>query len=70
MSHPVPTMWWKGSFLGPSFFLNKYGIFLKGSLKTYRNLVIIPVFSPYFLLGVGDYQKMSIKQTIAPGEGI
>ena len=34
----------------------KCGIVLKGSLKIYRNLVIIPVFSPYFTLAVGGWK--------------
>ena len=53
MSHPIPTMWWKGSFMGASFFFYRYGIFLKGSLKIYGNLVIIPVFSPILHSGWG-----------------
>ena len=40
-------------------------MFLKEFLKTYRNLVIIPVFSPYLRLGVGARkQKISIKQKL------
>ena len=65
MSHPIPTMWWKSLFLGASCFFYRYGIFLKVSLKTYRNLVIIPVFSPILHWGGGlESRKLSIKQKL------
>ena len=42
------------SFVPGSYFVfYKYGIFLKGSRNTYRNLVIIPVFSPILHWGWG-----------------
>ena len=45
-----------------AFFL-QYGKFLKEFLKTQRNLVIIPVFSPIYTRGRGlESKKMAIKQ--------
>ena len=50
---------------GCSFVFFRYDIFLKGSLKTQRNLVIIQYLHPFYTGGGGlESRKLSIKQKL------
>ena len=65
MPHPIPTMWGKGSFLGPSFFSTNMVYFKEFLEKHKETQQSFQYFHPILHGGWGaEKQKMAIKQKL------